>query len=620
MTTFLSKIKKVDISQWYIVVLCLAGMITFSQYNGGAFFSYSPEEWVTLYIMLGATLILNSLTFRLPPEGNVMSFDSSIYLACIFIYGGEMALSVLLFSFLCYLIYKRNVPWWKQLTNFTLYSLMISLSDTVYESLGGTRGSVDDQNLPVYMISLAVYFSVNTIGMFMYYYLLYRKDLYNTLKGFVKETMLVYLCMLILSLVLTVLIVHNGVLGLILFLGLAILLSHAFRQLFNMYHQILNRSNLDQRTGLYNHSYFESSLETSIDEARKNETPLTLAMIDIDDFKKYNDSFGHLKGDTLISFLGSLLKEETKDTPIIASRYGGEEFTLLMPGYAIEEARSFVDRIRKKLNDTPFDGVEVFPHKCLSFSAGIAEYEIELYDKSQLVDYADKALYYAKKQGKNTVHTYGCNVEMEADIDLDQEIHYIEQQLNLFIYKDIDTFKHSKRVYKYALDMSSQLGLEKDERRNFILGALIHDIGKLEIPWGVLNKKGKLTSEEWETVKQHVTWGKKIAMTDHRFKDLIPYIELHHERYDGKGYPHGLKGKEIPKLCRMLTVIDSFDAMTSERPYQKTKTFEEAIVELRDCSGTQFDPKLVELFISYIRTQMPRSEYVELGSTTVLSN
>lgn len=114
--------------------------------------------------------------------------------------------------------------------------------------------------------------------------------------------------------------------------------------------------------------------------------------------------------------------------------------------------------------------------------------------------------------------------------------------------------------------------------------------------------------------------GQKIAMTDHRFKDLIPYIELHHERYDGKGYPHGLKGKEIPKLCRMLTVIDSFDAMTSERPYQKTKTFEEAIVELRDCSGTQFDPKLVELFISYIQMQMPRSEYMEMGNTTVLSN
>ncbi|MCM3784645.1 diguanylate cyclase [Neobacillus mesonae] len=608
MTTLLSKIKKVDISQWYIFFLCIAGILAFWWNNGAAFFSYSPDEWVTLYIMLGATLILNSLTFRLPPEGNVMSFDSSIYLACIFIYGRELALSVLLFSFLCYLIYKRNVALWKQLTNFTLYSLMISFSDVVYLALGGTPGTVNDQNLPVYMIALAVYFSVNTIGMFMYYYLLYRQDLYNTLKGFVKETMLVYLCMLILSLVLVVLIVHNGVLGLILFLGLAILLSHAFRQLFDMYHQILNRSNIDQRTGLFNHSYFENSLETNIEEARKNDTPLALAMIDIDDFKKYNDSFGHLKGDLLISFLGALLKEETKDTPIIASRYGGEEFTLLMPGYAVEEARSFVDRIRKKLNDTPFDGVEVFPHKCLSFSAGIAGYDIELYDKSQLVDHADKALYYAKKQGKNTVHTYGCDIDIEADIDLEQEIHYIEQQLNLFIYKDIDTFKHSKRVYKYALDMSSVLLLDKEERRSFILGALIHDIGKLEIPWGVLNKKGKLTPDEWETVKQHVTWGKKIAMTDPRFKDLIPYIELHHERYDGKGYPHGLKGKEIPKLCRMLTVIDSFDAMTSERPYQKTKTLEEGIIELRACAGSQFDPELAELFISYISAQLPKSE------------
>lgn len=620
MTTLLTKIKKVDISQWYILMLWIGGILTFCYVNKGEFFNYTSEQWVNLYIMVGATLILNSLTFRLPPEGNVMSFDSSVYLACIFIYGNSFTLSVSLLCLICYLIYKRNVPRWKHVTNFALYSIMISVSYEVFILLDGRLGSVYDQNLPSYMISLAVYFAINTIGLFLYYYLLYRKDLYTALKGFVKETMLVYLCMLILSLVLVVLIVHNGVFGLILFLGLAILLSYAFRQLFLVYHQILNRSNLDQRTGLYNHSYFESSLETSIDDARKNESPLTLAMIDIDDFKKYNDSFGHLKGDTLISFLGALLKEETKDTPIIASRYGGEEFTLLMPGYAIGEARSFVDRIRKKLNDTPFDGVEVFPHKCLSFSAGIAEYEIELYDKSQLVDYADKALYYAKKQGKNTVHTYGCNVEMEADIDLDQEIHYIEQQLNLFIYKDIDTFKHSKRVYKYALDMSTSLGLEKDERRNFILGALIHDIGKLEIPWGVLNKKGKLTSEEWETVKQHVAWGKKIAMTDHRFKDLIPYIELHHERYDGKGYPHGLKGKEIPKLCRMLTVIDSFDAMTSERPYQKTKTFEEAIVELRACAGTQFDPELVELFISYIQVQMPRSEYMETGHTTVLSN
>ncbi|MEF3355207.1 diguanylate cyclase [Paenibacillus sp. GYB006] len=608
MTKIFRKIKELDISEWYIVFLCLMGMLTFTWTNGFSFINYSSEEWVNLYVMLGATLILNSLKFRLPPEGNVMSFDSSVYLACIFIYGSQFTLAVLLLFCIAYIIYNRTIVWWKQLTNFALYSIMIAISYQVFLALDGTLGPVDEMNLVSYAISLAVYFSINTMGMFIYYYLLYRKDLYSTLKGFVKETMLVYLCMLILSLVLSVLIVYNGILGIILFLGLAILLSHAFRQMFFLYHQILDRSNLDQRTGLYNHSYFESSLENHIKEAKKNDSSLTLAMIDIDDFKKYNDSFGHLKGDLLISFLGSMLKEETKDTSIVASRYGGEEFTLLMPGYDYEKARHFVDKLRKKLNDTPFDGVEVFPHKCLSFSAGIAQYSIDLYDKSQLVDHADKALYYAKKQGKNTVHTYGCDLIMEDELDLSHEVNYIEQQLNLFMYKDIDTFKHSKRVYKYALDMSNILSLDKEEKREFVLGALIHDIGKLEIPWGVLNKEGKLTPEEWETIKQHVTWGKKIALTDPRFRDLIPYIELHHERFDGKGYPHGLKGKEIPKLCRMLTVLDSFDAMTTERPYQKTKTLQEGIIELRACAGTQFDPELVEIFIAYILARSPKNE------------
>lgn len=608
MTKIFSNIKKLDISDWYIVLLCVLGMLTFTLTNGFSFIHYSSEEWVNLYVMFGATLILNSLKFRLPPEGNVMSFDSSVYLACIFIYGSQFTLAVLLLFCIAYITYNRSIAWWKQLTNFALYSIMIAVSYQVFLALDGKLGPVDELNLVSYAISLAVYFSINTMGMFIYYYLLYRKDLYSTLKGFVKETMLVYLCMLILSLVLSVLIVYNGILGIILFLGLAILLSHAFRKMFFLYHQILDRSNLDQRTGLYNHSYFESSLEKHIKEAKINDRPLSLAMIDIDDFKKYNDSFGHLKGDLLISFLGSMLKEETKDTSIVASRYGGEEFTLLMPGYDYEKARHFVDKLRKKLNDTPFDGVEVFPHKCLSFSAGIAQYSIDLYDKSQLVDHADKALYYAKKQGKNTVHTYGCDLTMEDELDLSHEVNYIEQQLNLFMYKDIDTFKHSKRVYKYALDMSSILSLDKEEKREFVLGALIHDIGKLEIPWGVLNKEGKLTPEEWETIKQHVTWGKKIALTDPRFRDLIPYIELHHERFDGKGYPHGLKGKEIPKLCRMLTVLDSFDAMTTERPYQKTKTLQEGIIELRACAGTQFDPELVEIFIAYILERSPKND------------
>jgi HD-GYP domain-containing protein (c-di-GMP phosphodiesterase class II) len=152
--------------------------------------------------------------------------------------------------------------------------------------------------------------------------------------------------------------------------------------------------------------------------------------------------------------------------------------------------------------------------------------------------------------------------------------------------------------------MAEILDLNEDERRLFILGSLIHDIGKLEIPRDVLNKKGALTNDEWEMIKKHVLWGKEIVLASGKYKELVPLVELHHERYDGKGYPYGLKGCEIPRLARMLCIIDSFDAMTTERPYQKTKSFEEAIEELGKYSGTQFDPELASYFIQYIESKI----------------
>lgn len=143
----------------------------------------------------------------------------------------------------------------------------------------------------------------------------------------------------------------------------------------------------------------------------------------------------------------------------------------------------------------------MFPHGCLSFSAGVARYQVDMYNKSQLVDQADKALYYAKKQGKNNVHRHGSNDGMEHEIDLVLDVRDIEQQLNLFRYKDIDTFKHSKRVYKYALDLSELLELDNAEKRQFVLGALIHDIGKLEIPWSILNKRKSLPQRNGKRLK-----------------------------------------------------------------------------------------------------------------------
>ncbi|KAA8752504.1 MULTISPECIES: bifunctional diguanylate cyclase/phosphohydrolase [Paenibacillus] len=601
-------IHKADRSSLYVILLSCTGIGVFLYMNKWSYLHLTTTDWVMVYTMLGAALILDYFTFQIPPKGNQQSMDSSVYLACIFMFGGAFSLSVLLPVSIILLIKERKLTWWKHIVNFSIYSLMITGAAAVFEWTGGQSGTLDGYNLIPYFAALAAYFIINTITLGLFFHFSTKDALQQMKRAFVTESLLVYLCTLILALVLTILVVHNGVLGLLLYLSLSILLSHAFKQLFVMYQSIEEKANTDQRTGLFNHSYFESMLENELTAARTQGTPLCLGLIDIDDFKKYNDRFGHLQGDSLLALLGDFLMRKTEGTPVTAFRYGGEEFTLLMPGMELDESYKFMNKLRKQLNDTPFEGVEVFPHGCLSFSGGVAPYQVDMYNKSQLVDQADKALYYAKKQGKNNVHRHGSNDGMEHEIDLVQDVRDIEQQLNLFRYKDMDTFKHSKRVYKYALDISELLALDNAEKRRFVLGALIHDIGKLEIPWSILNKKDKLTAEEWETIKGHVTWGKKMVITNDRFADLIPYIELHHERYDGKGYPYGLKGNEIPQLCRMLTVIDSFDAMTTERPYQETKNVEEAIRELRACSGSQFDPELAELFIRYIEKRTAQQQ------------
>ncbi|WJV30870.1 HD-GYP domain-containing protein [Rossellomorea sp. AcN35-11] len=198
------------------------------------------------------------------------------------------------------------------------------------------------------------------------------------------------------------------------------------------------------------------------------------------------------------------------------------------------------------------------------------------------------------------IHYYKDDQVYHQDREYAKEIEALEQQLQIFLSKDVYTYQHSKRVFSYAAEMSDRLNLSSEERRTLILGALIHDIGKLEIPRDIINKKGKLDPHEWDLMKKHVIYGKEIISSIKKYDELLPLIELHHERYDGKGYPYGLKETNIPKLARILCIIDSFDAMTTERPYQKTKTFAEGIRELRACSGYQFDPTYVEPFIQMI--------------------
>lgn len=144
------------------------------------------------------------------------------------------------------------------------------------------------------------------------------------------------------------------------------------------------------------------------------------------------------------------------------------------------------------------------------------------------------------------MHTYGAYSSLEQELDFSQDVRDIEQQLNLFMYKDMETFRHSKRVFRYAMDISELLDIDALSKRNFTLGALIHDIGKLEIPWGILNKKDKLEPEEWEMVKWHVTWGKKMALTNDKFKDLAPTSSCITNGMTARDIPTGLRVRKFP--------------------------------------------------------------------------
>lgn len=189
----------------------------------------------------------------------------------------------------------------------------------------------------------------------------------------------------------------------------------------------------------------------------------------------------------------------------------------------------------------------------------------------------------------------------EKDIELVTSIKTLISVINA---KDKYTYGHVERVVIYSRIIADKLKLSEYDKKILIYGAYMHDIGKINISKEILIKKMKITSEEWKILKQHPENGVEIIKSVESLKVLIPLIINHHERYDGKGYPNKLKGKEIPYLARILTVVDSFDAMTSNRPYNERKTYEEGIEELERCSGTQFDPEIVKAFIEVIRSNV----------------
>ncbi|MEW6081688.1 MAG: PAS domain S-box protein [Bacillota bacterium] len=329
----------------------------------------------------------------------------------------------------------------------------------------------------------------------------------------------------------------------------------------------------DQLTGLYNRAYFEEELKRL---GGSREFPITIISADLDGLKLVNDTMGHDKGDLLLVATMGILKDSLRASDILA-RVGGDEFVALLPRTGPESGESVAERIRQNIalyNQDPSQ----LP---LSVSLGVATLESRDTPLSDTYKRADDLMYRDKLQRSASARGRIIQTLMAALAE-----------------RDFITEGHAKRLLELCSQVGKKIGLTSPQMANLSLLAQVHDLGKVGTPDRILFKKSPLNDKEWEIMRQHPEVGYRIASSSPDLVGIADLILKHHERWDGTGYPLGLKGEEIPLECRILAIVDAFDTMTSDRPYSKTKGKEEALRELQGCAGTQFDPELVEVFLS----------------------
>src|SRR5437016_1255373 len=345
----------------------------------------------------------------------------------------------------------------------------------------------------------------------------------------------------------------------------------------------------DPLTGLGNHRNFHERLARELEDALRYERPLALCLVDVDDFKRINDRFGHPAGDRVLSQVATRLRQTGE-----AFRLGGDEFALLLPGYdesaGLAAAASVVDRIGSLNLD------HVGP---VTVSAGVATSPQHAAERDELIRLADSALYWAKEYGKNRVRAYRPDVIELAELkrlasgpDRAARFRAAASLARAVDARDVYTGSHSQRVAELAARTARRLGLPDEEVELTRLAASLHDLGKLAIPEEILRKPGPLTEPERIVLERHPQIGFRM-LESLEVDPVADWVLHHHERWDGSGYPDGLPGEEIPLGARIIFVADAYDAMTSERVYRRRVAPEEAIAELDRCAGTQFDPQVV---------------------------
>jgi len=323
----------------------------------------------------------------------------------------------------------------------------------------------------------------------------------------------------------------------------------------------------DQLTGLYNRHFFEAELKR-LDTDRN--LPFAIAMIDVNGLKLTNDAFGHEAGDQLLQRVAQVLKTECRTDDII-SRVGGDEFVVLLPKTSHWEAELIMKRIYDSIDRQKLDNIIV------SVSIGWDTKEKPDQDIKEVFAKAEDFMYRKKITESQSMRNQTIKVIMQSLLETNSQERI-----------------HSERVGAISRKIGEAMELDKEYLKELELAGLMHDIGKVTVSKSILEKPSSLTMEEFDEIKKHPEVSYHILKSADVYTRLAEHVLSHHERWDGTGYPRGLSGQEIPLASRIIAVAEAYEAMTGDRTYRDISTHEQAMEELKRCSGTQFDPEIIQ--------------------------
>ena len=418
---------------------------------------------------------------------------------------------------------------------------------------------------------------------------------------------------------------------------LADLLATALHNAF-VFQKLQQQSITDGLTGIKTRRFFWEALSAEWKRASRSGRPFSVVLIDLDKFKEVNDTMGHFEGDLVLARVGRLLEQKSRQSNVVA-RYGGDEFIVLMPETGAEQAQVLAERLRQWLASDP-----MLAEHHITGSFGVASFPMHGFSIEDIIRVADAGMYVSKRSGGNSVSTAQEYVEGQDFARQRQQISaYIEgflqreqagpehlEELTSTLYKlcggeedcnvpvlkeaieslsraaesrELQTAGHGDLVARYTEVIARALGLSSEETADLVYAARVHDVGKIFIPERVLNKPGPLTDDEFQQVKMHAHVGAEIVGTIPHSKMMREAIEHHHQRFDGSGYPDGLRGEEIPLWARIIALTDAYANMVTEQSFAAARTPEQALDELSKMSGTRFDGMLVRLLLRGLKSE-----------------